>query len=344
MKFVIKSLFFVNLLLQITNSLRKCFDHDQNIMLTIILLAFSLIGIIGLSIGNRFVLIIFAACITLILIASITIYAINKTGEDTMKPKVPYYTTNPVEASESSNQPSGRQSTRKGQQNSPSSNPKSKIKSKARPGSRSQDVIQRISKLTQVNENHNRNNNSSPSLSMLINPNALEESSDEPVASSKGSVLRLIDLQTAGELIPKVEPQSKLANLRSSDQEDVATEQQDSPDRVQNEQWIAYERYLYERYLNMLSQSIDLVMLIILSSWLALLLDEESDQCFGMGTSNQGSDDRRNKYDSSHRSSGNHRSSAKSGQNVQSIYNYNGVRYSIRPDTANESPTRVVVR
>ena len=92
MKFVIKSLLFVNLLLQMTNSLRNCFNHDQNIMITIILLAFSVIGLIGLVIGNRFILIIFSASMTLILIASITIYAIGKTEEDSMKPKVPYYT------------------------------------------------------------------------------------------------------------------------------------------------------------------------------------------------------------------------------------------------------------
>lgn len=58
--------------------------------------------------------------------------------------------------------------------------------------------------------------------------------------------------------------------------------------QVESEQWVAYERHQYQRYLNMVSLAIDLVMHTILAAWMALLLDEDSDQCFGGGGGGKG--------------------------------------------------------
>lgn len=310
-------------------------------MLTIIVLAFSLIGIVGLSIENRFVLIIFAACMTLILIASITIYAIGRTEEDSMKPKVPYYTTASVNVnSDPSDQLArsvGRQTPRVNQLGKKQ---ETSIKSKQK-GSKAN------SKLGSSTATGNRQlglANLTSRVAMLINAEPLEESSDD-LTTVALPISRTLESVVALSQAPGVKSDKRLANLRAAESqrrelEDQIMEQQDSPDRVQNDQWVAYERYIYERYLNILSQSIDLIMHTILASWLALLIDEDSDQCFSVSGNN-------NKPAESHRSakhSSSHSSSRKSAKNSETIYNYNGVRYSIRPDTANESPTRVVVR
>lgn len=337
MKFVIRSLLFVNLLLQMTNSIRKCFNQDQNIMLNIILLAFSLIGIIGLTISNRFVLIIFAACMTLILIASITIYAIGRTEEDVRRPKVPYYTTNlagdaeQTSRAEHPTRQTGRVASSRWRQQPASSRaaktrgPKGTTRGDRRP--------------VQVNSSNSQ-------LSMLLDSYSLEEFADEPTTS----IDPIGKLLIAGKPIISDEINTLdtvSASLRSSEQlrkeqEDPLIELQDSPDRIQSDKWIAYERYLYQKYLDILSQSIDLIMHTILGSWLALLLDEDSDQCFGVVGGSSSERATRGK-DDANRSS--RRYSVDTGaRNSQAIYNYNGVRYSIRPDTANEPPTRVVVR
>lgn len=103
MKFVIKSLLLVNIVLQFTATLRNCFDFSSsssssslssssvsvsvsslssssasgNLMLTIVLLAFTVIGFVGLVLENRFVLLVYAVGLCLILIASLIISSIS---------------------------------------------------------------------------------------------------------------------------------------------------------------------------------------------------------------------------------------------------------------------------
>lgn len=324
-----------------TNSLRKCFDHDQNLMLTIILLAFSLIGIIGLTIGNRFILIIFAACVTLILIASITIYAIGRSEVDVNQPKVPYFTT--------ANNDQHNVVDKRG--NSATSKLKSLVNQLF-----SRDEKDAVRNRNKWRKNKNRTN---PDLSQrsgqktvnkkflmnsslpVISPAVLDDYSDEPqsivhlqllppdmpVARSASSQdIASIGAKSRSQDIAgqKSATESDVANMDLKNLDKDSNKEPDESNRVQSEQWVIYERYLYEKYLNIVSQSIDLVFLIILASWMALLLDEDADQCFGTKPS-------------SHKSQSGHHSKD------PPVYNYNGVRYSIRPDTS-ESPTRVMVR
>lgn len=345
MKFVIRSLLFVNLILQLTNSLRKCFDNDQNIMITIILLAFSLIGLIGLVIGNRFILIIFSASMTLILIASITIYAIGKTEPDSMKPKVPYY-TNPSDQDSDSKRPGDPNKLKSLVGKWLNRNQDTKRNKKSRTNRTRSDLVQQ-QKQRIVSKKYPTN-----SRLPLVAPAILDDYTDESTSLSQFQLIQpptntrsmpvggiTIDDTRNTSALGLKKPSSiqvdgvysggadKLDRLSEHPNQDHASSDHDSDDvgQVENEQWINYERYLYERYLNIVSQSIDLIMHSILAAWMALLLDEDADQCFGSKSS------RRN---SRHRS----RPSREAP-----VYNYNGVRYSIRPDV-NDSPTRIVVR
>lgn len=366
MKFVIKSLLFVNLLLQMTNSLRKCFNQDQNLMLTIILLAFSLIGIIGLTVGNRFILIIFAACMTLILIASITIYAIGKTEPDASKPKVPYFTN--VLHHQQSDLGSATEQMRgnrmksfvnklfnRGQHTQTTNS--SKQTGAANKRTRNKPTRPPSSLIGQQNSSASRTNQKrlQPAQSLLHLPQAVEDYSDE----STGVVHLLLSSQAAAELPfartglvadndnslderPEPPPPKAVESGSRKHQETSAAAEvdmdglttDDGSNMVPSQQWIVYERHLYERYLDMVSQSIDLIMLTILASWMALLLDEDSDQCFGTTRGSK-----------SHSSGGGHTSGGGGGKHSEvPIYNYNGVRYSIKPDEAADSlPSRVVV-
>lgn len=355
MKYVIKTLLFVNLLLQMTGTLRKCFDQDQNLMLTIILLAFSIIGIIGLIVGNRFILIIFAACMTLIFIASIVIYAYGRSESNSLRPKVPYYIDAPIDSQASSHKGD------KGNQGDSNNRLKSLVnkllsKSQQHETGKNKKGNRRQNKTRlglDPNERNSRqsmtrklyiNSTSSISILPLISPSLLDDYSDEsasnfinvqllptgsPTSRSMISGSKTTEaLKTLDGTVNVVENSNnsdrqlngKLSEIKSP--ENTA----DEVDQVQSEQWIVYERYLYERYLDMVSQSIDLILHTILASWMALLLDEDSDQCFGTKPSK-------------------HKTNQGSGQSaaVAPTYNYNGVRYSIRPDM-NDSPARVVVR
>lgn len=356
MKFVIKSLLFVNLILQMTSSLRKCFDHDQNIMLTIIVLAFSVIGLIGLVIGNRFILIIFSASTMLILIASITIYAIGTTEQDSMRPKVPYFTTLSLVDHEP-----GSQSRRQGQdsklkslvgrwlnknqdqrgqeRNRKSNSSNNKTLRGSSPSQRPRVDGSRSSKSTSKKSPPNEQ-----ILPSTVSPALLDDYSDDagsiqhlqvPLGELHSNA-RAYLATTKGPLDSKrtsVGGQQQESELKSRKLLEQRLDDPAEPDpgafaQVESEQWVAYERYLYERYLDMVSQSIDLFLHSILAAWMALLLDEDSDQCFGSKSSSPGAKRSRR---------------ASQGGKEAPVYNYNGVRYSIRPDVG-ESPTRVVVR
>lgn len=357
MKYVLKTLLFINLLLQMTGALRKCFDQDQNLMLTIILLAFSIIGIIGLIIGNRFILIIFAACMALIFIASIVIYAYGRSESDSLQPKVPYYINAPTDSQTSSKR--GDKGTQgdsnrlkslvnkllnRNQQPETSKGKKGDRRhNRTRPGL---DPNQRSSRRS-MNRKLLINSSSSLPVLPLISPTMLDDYSDDsgtnfvnlqllpaglpvgrsslPVApdSKTGEVLKNLDGTI--DIVKDVnvsghQPNGKLFETKPTEDTDEDVSQ------VQSEQWVVYERYLYERYLDMVSQSIDLILHTILASWMALLLDEDSDQCFGTKSSK-------------------HKTTRGPGHSAAAppTYNYNGVRYSIRPDM-NDSPARVVVR
>lgn len=357
MKYVIKTLLFVNLLLQMTGALRKCFDQDQNLMLTIILLAFSIIGIIGLIVGNRFILIIFAACMALIFIASIVIYAYGKSESDSLQPKVPYYINAPVELQTLSN------SGDKRNQGDPNTKLKTLVNKllnrnqqndagKSKKGARKQNRTRTIldPNLRNARRSMNRKiaiNSSSIPILPLISPSILDDYSDESAPSFVDLHLLSPDLAVsrsglptpgqgkASEVMKTVDGSVDIVNnINVSDlqlsgklsETKAAEDLGDDVNQVQSEQWILYERYLYERYLDMVSQSIDLILHTILASWMALLLDEDSDQCFG----------------TKHTKRKPTRGSSHPAAEVPT-YSYNGVRYSIRPDM-NDSPARVVVR
>lgn len=327
-----------------TNSLRKCFDHDQNLMLTIIILSFSLIGIIGLTIGNRFILVIFAACMTLILIASITIYAIGRSEVDVNQPKVPYFTT--ANNNELNSEDKRRNSATR------------KLKSLVN------QLFNRDEKDTTRSKNkwQRNKNRTHPDLSLrsghktinkklfmnssvpVISPAVLDDYSDEPqsvvhlqilpndMLTARSSSSQDVVPTGAKSRIQDVSEQkfaidSDTGNLAAKNSDKDLNKEPDESNRVQSEQWVVYERYLYQKYLNIVSQSIDLVFLTILASWMALLLDEDADQCFGTKSS-------------SHKSQSVHHSKE------APVYNYNGIRYSIRPDRVgeNDSSTRVTVR
>lgn len=323
-----------------TSSLRKCFDHNQNIMLTIILLAFSMIGLVGLIIGNRFILIIFSASMTLILIASITIYAIGRTEQDSRKPKVPYYLNLPAESSSNENKRPAEQATR--------SNPATGNKWLA---GHQTDLKARKLKFNRTRIAHDPRTLGSRTLSKKsLYSNQVHQLQDsvEDYADESESLIKNFNLQSARLLInarslaafkdktnksnlPAIEVTTdelekdspkvakKLAPQRDKD---LDLDSDDTP-KVENEQWVTYERYLYEKYLNILSLSIDLVLQSILAAWMALLLDEDSDQCFGSKSSQK-----------------NRKKAHKAKE--PPVYNYKGVRYSIRPETQ-ESSTRIVV-
>lgn len=363
MKFVIKSLLFVYLIFQMTTSLRKCFDQYQNIMLTIILLAFSVIGLIGLVIGNRFILIVFSASMTLILIASITIYAIGKTDQDTMRPKVPYYVNVPFDRdagdkySTESKDGESRQSTKslvskwlqqRNSQIQTNSQQDGSTSARAKKTGRYNQnrTRQALAQAQRSNLTRLRSSKKSLGNQLTVSPVILDDYSDEPqqnvlnvplggdlqsrsMASIRpleepaGSSVRPVDVTADVSLLAK--PLKKTPVLAKQTIQDISgpnptTGSGDNGDdqMVEDEQWVAYEQQLYERYLSIVSQSIDLVLLIILAGWMALLLDEDSDQCFGTAERRQRSQ------------------AAKEAP----VYNYNGVRYSIRPD-ASESPGRL---
>lgn len=383
MKFVIKSLLFVNLLLQLTSSLRKCFDHDQNLMLTIILLAFSLIGLIGLTIGNRFILIIFAACMTLMLIASITIYAIGKTEKDSMQPKVPYYINVPQgdhdDQRQRANDPnklktlvskllnrnpnhqrpsnSGSESGLFKNTNNNINNKRLRNNTRTRANNYDASQIRRTmasgsGRLNLATGGGSPTGNSS-SLLMLVPPtNLVEDYTDTEqnnqaqllAAELKPPTLAARGLETSPttnsmkNVLLSSQDQLVKNNALLDRQRDIQDQDLDGDlNQVRSEQWIAYERYLYEKYLNIVSQSIDLIMHTILASWMALLLDDDADQCFGSKHSSN-----RSKLA---RGSGGGGGAGADGHGKEApVYNYNGVRYSIRPDGADDSPARVVVR
>lgn len=356
MKFVIKSLLFVNLLLQMTSSLRKCFNTDQNLMLTIILLAFSLIGMIGLTVGNRFILIIFAACMTLILIASITIYAIGRTEHDANQPKVPYYTS-AIQSDHLSNVERGNRVksfvnkllNRNQQTNSTRPPTKKTRKFPSLVNSPRKDSPDTSTTFVagnkQVPAPKRQPSPTLPAPSAKPVAQALEDYSDESASllllaapqdvelpQISRSAVGIEDARGASELarpeqtVARRGPQDSIGGGSGSQESD-----QDESSMVESQQWIAYERRLYERYLNMVSQSIDLVMLTILASWMALLLDEDSDQCFGSARSGGAARKQRHNNPAT--------------RHEAPIYNYNGVRYSIKPgDEAADSPSRVLVR
>jgi hypothetical protein len=372
MKFVIRSLLFVNLLLQMTNSLRQCFNHDQNIMITIILLAFSVIGLIGLVIGNRFILIIFSASMTLILIASITIYAIGRTDEDTLKPKVPYYTTR--QAYQETIEKRLRSSTNDDRKDhrfrslidrwlttNNSKNSKEepmRNKNRQRSNSKLRNNTVSVPAVTQYRSDPAKSVVGKKVASFVRQPNiqtttrlsalTFDELSDESTPDLNTGEPSSLDARIPTTAAAN-QQQSNTPNLLTKDtgqkltlspigkrlqspidnEPDQDSDEDDllnSDDKVESEQWVAYERYLYEQYLNIVSQSIDLVMHTILAAWMALLLDEDSDQCFGPRTQPSSS------------MVGIGRTSSK----APPVYNYNGVRYSIRPDV-DDSFARVVV-
>lgn len=371
MKFVIRSLLFVNLLLQMTNSLRQCFNHDQNIMITIILLAFSVIGLIGLVIGNRFILIIFSASMTLILIASITIYAIGKTEEDTLKPKVPYYTTREAYQDTIEKRFRGQVDEKKDHKfrslvDRWLTNNSSKIgrEEAMRAKNRQRSYIRTRNGTTAIQQQRFDSARAKLSLkknptsivrqqmtqatTKVISPLLLDELSDEPTLDVP-EVTNVNSRNLATSSQPQQQQQSSSIAIQAAkdtdqklalapvgkqlqppidepNQENDEEDASNSEDKVESEQWVAYERYLYEQYLNIVSQSIDLVMHTILAAWMALLLDEDSDQCFGPKTSPTSSMP----------------GIGRAGSKAPPVYNYNGVRYSIRPDV-DDSLARVVV-
>lgn len=362
MRFVIKSLLFVNLILLMTSSLRKCFDQDQNIMLTIIILAFSLIGLMGLIIGNRFILIIFSACMTLILIASITIYAINRSEPDTMQPKSPHFIHSPIDLTQAldSRRPKSTQNKLKTlvskliNRNEKQLEPASKMK-RIRGGQRlANGTNQDSTDLKWATSRSLSGRKSSPpidSLAPLLRQVQSDDYSDEitiipmPVppliagrtgsSSSKisQSMNAVMSDQVVRENLPMkgsiegsrlIAAKDGVIDSRQQQQQSAPDlEPQDDFDQVASEQWIMYEKYVYARYLNIVSQSIDLILHSILAAWMALLLDEDSDQCFGNKSTTKSRPTRIAKE--------------------PPVYNYNGVRYSIRPDPI-DSPSRVVVR
>lgn len=352
MKFVIRSLLFVNLLLQMTSSLKSCFDHDQNIMITIILLAFSVIGLIGLVISNRFILIIFSASMTLVLIASITIYAIGKTEEDSLRPKVPYYveTTRPAEQEAYERTLAGRPAgslpaeadlklkTLVDKWLHGKSAEQARNSNGLRPLNRSRPAGRASGSRLAAGQ---RKGLAGP-LGAPTTPAPLDELSDEPAVSMQPEGLP--EGAPAGNRAPLAG--SKVAQpgsgerlreiARSAPNEPEPAEKMDGSgsEQVEDEQWVNYERHLYERYLNMVSQSIDLVLHTILAAWMALLLDEDSDQCFGPRSSSAG---RRATLATA---------AGRSASNLARetpVYSYNGVRYSIRPDMEDSTPAQIVV-
>lgn len=394
MKFIVKTLLYINLLIQMASSLRNCFNQDQNIMLTVILLASSVIGIIGLTIGNRAILVIFAACTTLILIASITIYAINQIEEDPMKPRIPYYTTTTVNldnqvlsAIPSSEQKRPRvvgstNKTRYGNQRrklqiNPTTTTTSPTTIVLGKFEISDVLIPTEHALNAAIIHRQEGAALAPTAAKLVSSKsylpagnifpASASTDDKTSYSSRiGEVLaksdrkqNIRDMSQLGKQTKLSQITNKSSNILTNDKLtpldqltsngmsqadlDANLDLQDSPNRVPNEMWIAYERHLYEKYLAILSRSIDLVLQTIMASWMALLLDDESDQCFGSGKmgSNRLADSSQPST-SQHRSNKHNTRHNKHPHQQQTVYNYNGVRYSIKPDTAFESTVTMV--
>lgn len=299
-----------------------------------------MIGLVGLVIGNRFILIIFSASMTLILIASITIYAIGRTENDSMKPKVPYYLSLPIEnISSGDSRKVGDQVTR------PGAGPINKWPNVQSPDSKSRRPKTNRTRLGL--ETRLRGSRTLIKKSLPVDTNRLQEQfedyTDESEALMKNFNLLSAKLLVNARSLGPVKDKNNKLNLSASDipaddtdrdlsrilkkpviqrDKDVEPDSDDSS-KVENEQWISYERYLYEKYLNIISLSIDLIMHTILSAWMALLLDEDSDQCFGSKASTKS------------------RKKALRDKDTP-VYNYKGVRYSIRPEPQ-ESTTRIVV-
>jgi len=328
-------------------------------MITIIMLAFSVIGLLGLFIGNRFILIIFSASMTLIMIASITIYAIGRTGQDSMRPKVPYYTRVPIDQLHdtlskqlgSHHDGHGKLKSLVGKWFNKSQSQQNATRKKSKPngGSRTGQPLRPSSRSNLNGGRTPLGILTSSTIPPIINSEELTDESTnfasqlleprEPELDqlvSGGSFTRsaversnMVALDRESAFERKAE-QMSLSDRVTGDKSSTELEEGTDYTQVENEQWVNYEKYLYSRYMHIVSQSIDLVLLTILSGWMALLLDEDSDHCFGTS-----------KLERSGRTAKSRRASV-AGRELHT-YNYNGVRYSIRSDL-NESPTRIVVQ
>lgn len=262
----------------------------------------------------------------------ITIYAIGRTEQDSMQPKVPYYTNVPNvnQASLSEKRGSGDTSKLKSFVNRLLNRDQMKKGRKNRTRI-SLNASQHNARRSMAKKIHT--NSTVP----VISPAVFDDYSDEPpsiihlqlipaiTAAARSPITQDILTTKTNELKSTIQydNDSKINNQESKLAEKDQDQESDDSNRVQSEQWIAYERHLYEKYLDIVSQSIDLILHTILASWMALLLDEDSDQCFGTKNTSSRKPFRQTKE--------------------APVYNYNGAKYSIRPDI-DESPTRVVVR
>lgn len=428
MKFAISSLLLVNLLIQITSSLKRCFDSSENLLLTIIVIALSASGLIGLTIKNRFMLLVFAISSCLILIATTIIYSVlsNSITSVPIKQQTNQLDTIPDSISSSyhhsvnSNfrhwQPSEsppRKGHRKQFPNKDSRN-KTTISSNTTTSSRDKlrALLEKVNaspidkqtptnhksvnnktsrKLNKYNSNtSNTNFDSSPesiidstalSPSMLISANnEVDDNLDyhQPTASAHRHLIEALSspsfaissgnnhkqsLAAATANTGKVKVKSFNTNQqRNNDRkaisnynndENVDGNENDSDEHEDDiididnvssrkkQQLLASKennkKRAFARYQSVVSQSIDLVIIAILAFWMALLIDEDSDWCFGSGEANSAARRRRPLVsEPSNESDANVAGSGRKPSKVPEVleYNYNGVRYSIRPDDA----------
>lgn len=304
-------------------------------MIVIILIAFCLIGLIGITIENRCILVVYAISMCLIMLASIIIYAVGTTNQSGHQPKMPYYEKiTPSKQVQSTDILSSLRSVKSVRNLNQAKNRlnQSRIGMGINNNNRNdRDIVKRkiISKTRSSEKDYEydasldvvtkKNNNSKINLDMLsdyeyVHPDDIK---NDPSSSDKSSEPTTTTSTTmATDTMRKTNAILPIKDSDIDDEDDL----DDDDNRRVNPAWVAYENRLYEKYLDIISQSIDLILHSITAFWLALLLDEDSDRCF----SGQSSTSNIPGF----------------GKEPAPVYNYNGVRYSIKDSDA----VRVLVK
>lgn len=344
MKFIIKSLLFVCLLLQATSSLRRCFEADQNIILTILFLSSALIGLVGLTMQNRWLLVLFAASMSLMLVASITVYALgngnipltNQLFANIRPPTVHSTTTKTTRLTDP--------------HHAISKSKQAKLTNQTSEEPVTSSVSGRQQKIAQLSENFKLNQGVDLFGRSLLQLEGIwdqlsEETASEIVIPSQDDK-NIIQLDITNKLIRKDAGQAKQMRTllqtnptaTTPDQQGIYNNDQITQDDAEEQENLSLERTRnkirmqldFDQYQKVLSICIELAMQGVLALWMAALIEpSHKSLCAAFYISSNA-----NRSASYHTEA--HRKKRTRNKN-QAVYNYNGIRYSIRPNTSAHS-------
>lgn len=384
MKFVVSSLLFVYLILQIVASLRRCFDSNENLILTIIVILFSTLGLIGLTIKNRFLLLVYAVSATLILIATIIIYSIDISttsasfAEDLNEAAIESLQQERMKehSSRKAHNLYHRYNERKFRNKSSSNSNDAKLnlllnKLMRQRQQRTMDaqLVENLSGEQQSQQHQQATRQYVPSR---IKSGLAEHLSNKQRAGSKtkskqanqtvvtlatlplddysdplGSMQAIVvaPVETAEQLLKNANvrittelPFSQNNNNNASSVDSALEDEEfELSLKIARQRNAHRDRIEFERYQNVVSKAIDLVLHSLLAFWIALLIEDDANWCFGSSSQSRKGKQRRRGSSAFYSNS-----RVMANDRKPSEYNYNGVRYSIRPDDldANRLPMR----